>query len=149
MCHTAILMRTYSPLAVTSLNRTRRANLPLAEPALMKTAGPLMMRKNGVGLGRWMRMREMRETRVRNPQPTVVLPRNLKQVIPSSARALFRYSPIMIGTAYIPPHLRNRPRDEADSELMVKLTRQLKGLLNRLGNWPPLLPPLFDCFDPG
>ncbi|KAJ6576616.1 hypothetical protein DFH09DRAFT_1149872 [Mycena vulgaris] len=34
------------------------------------------------------------------------------------------------GTAYIPPHLRNRPRDEADSELLVKLTRQLKGLLN-------------------
>ncbi|KAJ7126872.1 hypothetical protein C8R44DRAFT_779779 [Mycena epipterygia] len=36
------------------------------------------------------------------------------------------------GTAYIPPHLRNRPRDEADSELMIKLTRQLKGLLNRM-----------------
>ncbi|KAJ7030363.1 hypothetical protein C8F04DRAFT_731475 [Mycena alexandri] len=36
------------------------------------------------------------------------------------------------GTAYIPPHLRNRPRDEADSELIIKLTRQLKGLLNRM-----------------
>ncbi|KAJ6508008.1 hypothetical protein C8R47DRAFT_1036862 [Mycena vitilis] len=35
-------------------------------------------------------------------------------------------------TAYIPPHLRNRSRDEADSEAMVKLTRQLKGLLNRM-----------------
>ncbi|KAJ7650126.1 hypothetical protein FB45DRAFT_887044 [Roridomyces roridus] len=36
------------------------------------------------------------------------------------------------GTAYVPPHLRNQPRDDADSELMVKLTRQLKGLLNRM-----------------
>ncbi|KAJ7475957.1 hypothetical protein FB451DRAFT_1034114 [Mycena latifolia] len=36
------------------------------------------------------------------------------------------------GTAYVPPHLRNKPRDEADSELLVKLTRQLKGLLNRM-----------------
>ncbi|KAJ7773440.1 hypothetical protein B0H16DRAFT_1660470 [Mycena metata] len=36
------------------------------------------------------------------------------------------------GTAYVPPHLRNRPRDEADSELIIKLTRQLKGLLNRM-----------------
>ncbi|KAJ7707589.1 hypothetical protein B0H17DRAFT_1166033 [Mycena rosella] len=36
------------------------------------------------------------------------------------------------GVAYIPPHLRNRPRDEADSELLVKLKRQLKGLLNRM-----------------
>ncbi|KAJ7761899.1 hypothetical protein DFH07DRAFT_412445 [Mycena maculata] len=35
-------------------------------------------------------------------------------------------------TAYIPPHLRNRPREEPDSELMVKLMRQLKGLLNRM-----------------
>ncbi|KAF8206291.1 hypothetical protein K438DRAFT_1917728 [Mycena galopus ATCC 62051] len=36
------------------------------------------------------------------------------------------------GTAYVPPHLRNRPQDEAESELMLKLTRQLKGLLNRM-----------------
>ncbi|KAJ7274276.1 MIF4G/MA4 domain-containing protein [Mycena haematopus] len=36
------------------------------------------------------------------------------------------------GTAYVPPHLRNRPQDEAESEAMLKLTRQLKGLLNRM-----------------
>ncbi|KAJ7455339.1 hypothetical protein B0H11DRAFT_252563 [Mycena galericulata] len=36
------------------------------------------------------------------------------------------------GTAYIPPHLRNRPRDDADAELIVKLNRQIKGLLNRM-----------------
>ncbi|KAF7336720.1 MIF4G/MA4-domain-containing protein [Mycena venus] len=36
------------------------------------------------------------------------------------------------GTAYVPPHLRNRPRDEAESEVMIKLTRQVKGLLNRM-----------------
>ncbi|KAJ7903418.1 hypothetical protein B0H14DRAFT_3079584 [Mycena olivaceomarginata] len=36
------------------------------------------------------------------------------------------------GTAYVPPHLRNRPQDEAGSEAMIKLTRQIKGLLNRM-----------------
>ncbi|KAJ6513111.1 hypothetical protein C8R45DRAFT_857463 [Mycena sanguinolenta] len=36
------------------------------------------------------------------------------------------------GTAYVPPHLRKRPQDEADSEAIIKLTRQLKGLLNRM-----------------
>lgn len=36
------------------------------------------------------------------------------------------------GSRYVPPHLRNRSdSDEKDSELMIKLTRQLKGLLNR------------------
>ncbi|KAI0078809.1 MIF4G-domain-containing protein [Panus rudis PR-1116 ss-1] len=33
---------------------------------------------------------------------------------------------------YVPPHLRNRASGEQPSEEMVKLTRQLKGLLNRL-----------------
>ncbi|KAJ7285115.1 hypothetical protein C8J57DRAFT_1290481 [Mycena rebaudengoi] len=32
--------------------------------------------------------------------------------------------------AYVPPHMRNQPRD--DSELILQLTRQLKGLLNRM-----------------
>ncbi|KAJ7104034.1 hypothetical protein B0H15DRAFT_808180 [Mycena belliarum] len=36
------------------------------------------------------------------------------------------------GAAYVPPHLRDRPRDEADSELLAQLTRKLKGLLNRM-----------------
>jgi hypothetical protein len=38
---------------------------------------------------------------------------------------------VVLGTAYVPPHLRNRPQDEAGSEAMIKLTRQIKGLLNR------------------
>ncbi|KIM84076.1 hypothetical protein PILCRDRAFT_818381 [Piloderma croceum F 1598] len=39
----------------------------------------------------------------------------------------------MVGSRYVPPHLRNRPStDGKDSELAVKLTRQLKGLLNRM-----------------
>lgn len=37
------------------------------------------------------------------------------------------------GSRYVPPHLRNRSEgNEEDSELKVKLTRQLKGLLNRM-----------------
>ncbi|RDB25941.1 Suppressor of glycerol defect protein 1 [Hypsizygus marmoreus] len=37
------------------------------------------------------------------------------------------------GTRYVPPHLRNALRDNAkDSEVMVKLSKQLKGLLNRM-----------------
>ncbi|KAF7374789.1 MIF4G/MA4-domain-containing protein [Mycena sanguinolenta] len=36
------------------------------------------------------------------------------------------------GTAYVPPHLRKRSQDEPVSEAMIKLTRQLKGLLNRM-----------------
>lgn len=36
------------------------------------------------------------------------------------------------GSHYVPPHLRNQSDvNEKDSELMIKLTRQLKGLLNR------------------
>ena len=38
------------------------------------------------------------------------------------------------GTRYVPPHLRNRQaelEDEKQSEEKIKLTRQLKGLLNR------------------
>ncbi|KAG5646977.1 hypothetical protein DXG03_001700 [Asterophora parasitica] len=36
-------------------------------------------------------------------------------------------------TRYIPPHLRNRePTDEKNTEVMLKLKRQLKGLLNRM-----------------
>src|ERR1700677_3306059 len=36
------------------------------------------------------------------------------------------------GSRYIPPQFRNRSdEDEKDSEQIVKLTRQLKGLLNR------------------
>ena len=36
------------------------------------------------------------------------------------------------GSRYVPPHLRNRSdSDEMDFERMIKLTRQLKGLLNR------------------
>ncbi|KAJ7227305.1 hypothetical protein GGX14DRAFT_629361, partial [Mycena pura] len=38
----------------------------------------------------------------------------------------------LLATAYIPPHLRGRAADQADSEAIVKLTRQLKGLLNRM-----------------
>jgi len=38
-----------------------------------------------------------------------------------------------LGSRYVPPHLRNRPdADEKDLELVGKLARQLKGLLNRL-----------------
>lgn len=40
-----------------------------------------------------------------------------------------------LGGAYIPPHLRNAQRqDDSNSEAILKLTRQLKGLLNR---WVP------------
>ncbi|KAF5382190.1 hypothetical protein D9615_004440 [Tricholomella constricta] len=36
-------------------------------------------------------------------------------------------------TRYVPPHMRNRePTDEKSSEAMLKLSRQLKGLLNRM-----------------
>ena len=39
---------------------------------------------------------------------------------------------VHIGTRYVPPHLRNRTSDsEPVSEEQMKLTRQLKGLLNR------------------
>ncbi|KAF8813324.1 hypothetical protein BYT27DRAFT_7180798 [Phlegmacium glaucopus] len=37
-------------------------------------------------------------------------------------------------SAYVPPHLRNaQHRDDSNSEAILKLTRQLKGLLNRMG----------------
>ena len=37
-----------------------------------------------------------------------------------------------LGGAYVPPHLRNaQSRDDCNSEAILKLTRQLKGLLNR------------------
>ncbi|KAJ7067055.1 hypothetical protein C8F01DRAFT_657335 [Mycena amicta] len=35
-------------------------------------------------------------------------------------------------SAYTPPHLRKRPQDEPDSEVQLKLVRQLKGQLNRM-----------------
>lgn len=40
------------------------------------------------------------------------------------------------GSAYVPPHLRNRGGSETTegSEAALKLTRQLKGLLNRYVN---------------
>jgi hypothetical protein len=43
------------------------------------------------------------------------------------------YSLILgIATRYIPPHLRNTQVDDGkDSEVTIRLTRQLKGLLNR------------------
>lgn len=38
----------------------------------------------------------------------------------------------ILGGAYVPPHLRNAQRqDDSNSEVILKLTRQLKGLLNR------------------
>ena len=37
-----------------------------------------------------------------------------------------------LGGVYVPPHLRNAQRqNDSDSEAILKLTRQLKGLLNR------------------
>ena len=36
-----------------------------------------------------------------------------------------------LGGAYVPPHLRNAQRRDDNSEAILKLTRQLKGLLNR------------------
>jgi len=37
-----------------------------------------------------------------------------------------------LGGAYVPPHLQNAQRwDDSNSEAILKLTRQLKGLLNR------------------
>jgi nucleolar MIF4G domain-containing protein 1 len=39
----------------------------------------------------------------------------------------------LTGTRYLPPHLRHTQRDnQYDSEDTIKLTRQLKGLLNRM-----------------
>ena len=37
-----------------------------------------------------------------------------------------------LGAVYVPPHLRNAQRqNDSNSEAILKLTRQLKGLLNR------------------
>ncbi|KAJ7170843.1 hypothetical protein C8R43DRAFT_981266 [Mycena crocata] len=52
--------------------------------------------------------------------------------VDEKAESLVKSTKPPAGTAYVLPHLRNRPRDDADSELMIKLTRQLKGLLNRM-----------------
>ncbi|KAK7033227.1 MIF4G/MA4-domain-containing protein [Favolaschia claudopus] len=50
---------------------------------------------------------------------------------PSDVPAVVPVANPQPGTAYVPPHLRNRATDE-ESEIIAKLTRQLKGLLNRM-----------------
>ncbi|KAI0065323.1 hypothetical protein BV25DRAFT_1928190 [Artomyces pyxidatus] len=37
-----------------------------------------------------------------------------------------------VGSRYVPPHLRNRSQNNEETEILAKLSRQLKGLLNRL-----------------
>ena len=65
-----------------------------------------------------------------------------KSVIPESTQApgMERFKMLseswltftLLATKYIPPHLRNRPAESAeDSEARLKLTRHLKGQLNR------------------
>ncbi|KAI0784591.1 armadillo-type protein [Abortiporus biennis] len=48
--------------------------------------------------------------------------------VPSSSSQ----APQTAATRYVPPHLRNRAESTQDSEEQIKLTRQLKGLLNRM-----------------
>lgn len=102
------------------------AVIPTLRMNLLKRTKTLERSPNGAGSTRkvWSRGR----TRTRKPS---LLLQNLDLVIIPYASFFCVLINLVLATAYVPPHLRNRPQDEAGSEAMIKLTRQIKGLLNR------------------
>ena len=63
---------------------------------------------------------------------TPKLPQAIASSVCSTCELVTNINDALGGVAYVPPHLRNAPRgDDSNSEAILKLTRQLKGLLNR------------------